>query len=363
MPDRASPSASFASESTDEEESDEEYQPPPPPPKTSVSPHNSDISSKNPPVNTIATTNYLMKRYAAQSRSSVLHSTSVSPMILRKPKSNPINSKPVVQRPISQANPTNFKSNFSLDKKDSDRSSQQSRLTNRSLNTKRQTQLVSYTTITPNSNKPPTSNTPSTVLSSSFILLKENQLTEDESNRLCQLTLEQMHQLCIRYPDKSDEETRRIYMEINENWNKYRTSIGEFWLTRLDARKRQSVIKIVWNNVQKIIKKIWTLETFTEEISLNKHFAKLEQKLLVNNGQFLWDLCQKKQNSFESTMIISKHRLSPLEVACCNRFIELCKQALFVVYRYSIDENLKKQRQLQQKQQQQGENSTIIVLS
>jgi hypothetical protein len=51
------------------------------------------------------------------------------------------------------------------------------------------------------------------------------------------------------------------------------------------------------------------------------------------------------------------NRVSPIELACCNRFIELCKQALFIVYRYSIDENIKKH------QQQQTENPTIIVIS
>lgn len=358
LPDRASPTASFASESTDnddDDDEDQEYQP-----QRSVSPHHSDVISRNSSVNNISTTNYLMKRYAAQSRSSLFRTTpSISPLTIPKQKTN---SKTLVQRPISQVNPANLKSNFFIEKKDSDRSNQQSRSTTRSFNNKKQTQFVSYTTITPNSTKPSTSNTPSTARSNSFLLIKENQLNEDEFNRLCQLTLEQMHQLCIRYPEKSDEETRRIYMEINENWGKYRNSIGEFWLTRLDSRKRQSIIKIVWNNVQKIIKKIWTMETFIEQLSLNKHFVKLEQKLLANNGQFLWDLCQKKQNSFESTMIVSKNRLSPFEVACCNRFIELCKHALFIVYRYSIDENAKKQRQTQQKQQQ-GENSTIVVFS
>ncbi len=63
----------------------------------------------------------------------------------------------------------------------------------------------------------------------------------------------------------------------------------------------------------------------------------------------------------ESSLITNRNRLSPIELACCNRFIELCKQALFIVYRYSNDENIKKKQQ--QQQQQQTENSTIIVIS
>jgi hypothetical protein len=104
-----------------------------------------------------------------------------------------------------------------------------------------------------------------------------------------------MHNLCIRYPEKSDDETRRMCNDINENWNRYRSSLGDFWLNKLDTRKRQAIIKIVWNNVQKIMKQIWTVEDFIEQLSLTKHLARLEQRLLANNGQYLWDICQKKQ--------------------------------------------------------------------
>jgi tubulin polyglutamylase TTLL7 len=62
-------------------------------------------------------------------------------------------------------------------------------------------------------------------------------------------------------------------------------------------------------------------------------------------------------SSWESTLITTTNRLSPIELACCNRFVELCKQALFIVYRYSIDEKIKKQKQ------QQSEGSTIMVIS
>lgn len=117
---------------------------------------------------------------------------------------------------------------------------------------------------------------------------------DDQLNNLYQLTLDQMHQLCIRYPNKSDDETRRIYTEITENWNKHRPSIGEFWLSKLDARKRQAIIKIVWNNIQQIMKQLWTADQCIEQLSLSKHLVRLEQRLLANNGQYLWDICQNR---------------------------------------------------------------------
>lgn len=120
-------------------------------------------------------------------------------------------------------------------------------------------------------------------------------MSEQDLTRFYQLTLEQMHQLCIRYPNKSDDETRQVYHEIVDNWTKYRTSLGEFWLTRLDGRKRQAILKIVRNNVHQIMKQLWTHEQALEQLSLTRQFTKLEQRLLTNNGQYLWDICQNKQ--------------------------------------------------------------------
>ena len=183
-----------------------------------------------------------------------------------------------------------------------------------------------------------------------------------------------MHQLCIRYPNKSDDETRKICNEINGNWSKYRSAIGEFWLIKLDSRKRQGIITIVWNNVQQIMKQLSTNNLFVEQLSLSKHLTKLEQRLLANNGQFLWDICQSRHkysqenqlfinlificySSWASSLTTNTNRLTPIEFACCNRFIELCKQALFIVYRYSTDEKNKKQQQNQQ------DRSTVTVTS
>lgn len=230
-----------------------------------------------------------MKRYASQSRTNVLHSTSISPLIIRKQRQTTLNSKTSFHRP-------NIKTNQLIEKKNNDRSNQQSQLTNRDINNK--SQIITYTTVIQPTRNKLTSNTPSTARSASFSFPKEYQLNDNQLNRLYQLTLEQMHQLCIRYPDKTDDETKKICNDILENWNKYRTSLGEFWLTKLDTKKRQSIIKIVWNNVQKIMKQLWNGEDLVEHLSLSKHLAKLEQRLLINNGQYLWDICQKKHKYF-----------------------------------------------------------------
>ncbi|CAF3166961.1 unnamed protein product [Rotaria socialis] len=357
--DRASPSASFVSELTDDDDEHNHQD-------RSSSPQPSDFVNKTTSsTNTITTNGSLLRRYTPQSRTNVLRTTPISPLILRKQRQSSIIPTNILQRPNlqSQASPSDIKTNRAIEKKsystsssqNADRPTQQSRLTTRVINS--QTQMVTFTTITQTGRKQQSSMTPSIGRSTSFNTPKELQINDDQLNHLYQSTLEQMHQLCIRYPNKSDDETRRICNEIVENWNKYRSLIGEFWLSKLDTKKRQAIIRIVWNNVQQIMKQLWTVDHYIEQLSLSKHLAKLEQRLLANSGQYLWDICQNRYNSWGSSLVTSTNRVSPIELACCNRFIELCKQALFIVYRYSVDEKIKKQ------QEHQSQGSTIMAIS
>jgi hypothetical protein len=141
--DRASPSASFASESSEDDNIYRSYSPP-----------SSELITKaTSSTNTLVTTNVLMKRYAAQSRTNVLRSTSISPLIIRKQRQTSlINSTNNLHRPNlnSQGTPPNFKSNSIIEKKTTSTPSsqntdrlnlQQSRLTNN------KSQLITYTPI------------------------------------------------------------------------------------------------------------------------------------------------------------------------------------------------------------------------
>ncbi|UJR38470.1 hypothetical protein I4U23_031138 [Adineta vaga] len=343
--DRGSPSASFASEGSYNDDDDDgiqtedEYQ--------FESPPSTDLLSKtSASTTTIKSNNSLIKKYASQSRTDV-SSTSISPLLLRKQRQSQCISTTLLQRTVGNT------SNRFLDKKVipkpmNQNLESQSRLGMRNMNNRSQT--ITYTTIIQTPRK--TTNVRSTIYNSP----KESQLNPDELNRLCQSILEQMHQLCIRYPNKTADETRQICNEVNKNWNKYRSSIGEFWLHRLDSRKRQAITRIVWSNVQQIIKQIWRIDQPIEQLSLSKHLMKLEQRLLSNNGQCLWEICQNKHNSWSTTLMSNTIRLTPIELSCCNRFVELCKQALFVVYRYSLEEKDEKQRQ------QQSEGTTVAVI-
>ena len=68
------------------------------------------------------------------------------------------------------------------------------------------------------------------------------------------------------------------------------------------------------------------------------------------------------RSSLESSIGKTAHRVSSIELACCHRFVELSKQALFIVYRYSLDEKMKRQQEQQaQSQQTTNDGSTVMV--
>ncbi|CAF1415190.1 unnamed protein product [Rotaria sp. Silwood1] len=204
-------------------------------------------------------------------------------------------------------------------------------------------QMVTYSSIVQATRKQQVNNQ-----SIAVNITKELQLTNTDLNRLYQLILNQMNKLRIHYPNKSDKETNQICIEIIENWNRYKSDIGRYWLVEFDANKRQSIIDIVWNNVQLIMKKVCIIDELVQQLPLNRHLMKLQRRLLANHGQCLWDTCQNKHNSWESLFVKSTNHLSDIELECCYRFVDLCKEALFIVYRYSIDEKIYQQKHINQ---------------
>ena len=103
------------------------------------------------------------------------------------------------------------------------------------------------------------------------------------------------------------------------------------------------MIDIVWNNLQEIMKKICLIEELIDQLPLNRQLLKLKRRLLSNHGQPFWDACLDRHSSWESLFIKSTKSISILELDCCYRFIDLAKQALFIVYCYSNDSRIPKQ--------------------
>ncbi|CAF1102310.1 unnamed protein product [Adineta ricciae] len=177
-------------------------------------------------------------------------------------------------------------------------------------------------------------------------ITKEYHLTNDDLCRLSELIFNEMNKLRIHYPNRTDQETNRLCITITENWAEYKADIGRFWLVELDANKRESIIQMVWINVQQIIKKICIIDELAQHLPLNRHLSKIERRLLANHGQCMWETCQNRHNSWELLFMKGNNPLSDIELKCCYRFVDMCKEALFIVYRYSNDEKFQKQKQL-----------------
>ncbi len=124
------------------------------------------------------------------------------------------------------------------------------------------------------------------------------------------------------------------------------------------------MIEIVWNNVQQVMKKVCIVDDLIHQLPLNRSLLKLKRRLLANHGQPFWDACQNRHrynsivklqflhsilfSSWESLFVKSTNSLSPIELNCCYRFVGLCQEALFVVYRCSINEKNRKQKHIHQ---------------
>ena len=72
--------------------------------------------------------------------------------------------------------------------------------------------------------------------------------------------------------------------------------------------------------------------------------AKISTSSSIIELSFCFPLFESLSSSWESLFTKSTNHLSDIELDCCYRFVDLCKEALFVVYQYSIDEKLYKQK-------------------
>ncbi|CAF3166581.1 unnamed protein product [Rotaria socialis] len=301
-----------------------------------------------------STSDTLMKIVSTQTPSDIVRSSSLSSLNKKKQQSNSLISTGNISRsraesdeipPGVSANRITEKEAYSTLPAPSKYADQQRLHSSKTKNSNDKSQIVTYSSIVramrqQQQQQQSSSNNQSAVID----MKKKLQLNDDDINRLYQLILDQMNKLCIHYPNKSYKETNHIFIEIMKNWNEYKSDIGRFWLAEFDANKRQSIIDIVWNNVQQIIKKLCIFDELAQQLSLNRHLMKLQRRLLANHGQCLWDTCQNKHNSWESLFVKSTNHLSEIELDCCYRFVDLCKETLFIVYRYSTDEKIYEQK-------------------
>ncbi|XP_045691575.1 tubulin polyglutamylase TTLL7 [Phyllostomus hastatus] len=160
--------------------------------------------------------------------------------------------------------------------------------------------------------------------------------TKEQEDDLTSQTLFVLKDMKIRFPGKSDAETLILVEDIIGNWKHHKTKVASYWLIKLDSVRQRKVLDIVKTSIRTILPRIWKV-TDVDEIYLYRIFNRVFNRLLWSHGQGLWNCFCDSGSSWESIFSKSPEVVTPLQLQCCQRLVELCKQCLLVVYRHTTD--------------------------
>uniref|UniRef100_G1PDN0 Tubulin tyrosine ligase like 7 n=1 Tax=Myotis lucifugus TaxID=59463 RepID=G1PDN0_MYOLU len=160
--------------------------------------------------------------------------------------------------------------------------------------------------------------------------------TKEQEEDLTSQTLLVLQDMKIRFPGKSDAETQLLVEDILENWKFHKTKVASYWLIKLDSVKQRKVLDIVKTNIRTILPRIWKV-TDVDELHLYRIFNRVFNRLLWSHGQGLWNCFCDSGSSWESIFSKSPEVVTSLQLQCCQRLVELCKQCLLLVYKYSTE--------------------------
>ncbi|KAK1339871.1 hypothetical protein QTO34_018429 [Cnephaeus nilssonii] len=142
--------------------------------------------------------------------------------------------------------------------------------------------------------------------------------TKEQEEDLTSQTLFVLKDMKIRFPGKSDAESLLLVEDILDNWKFHKTKVASYWLIKLDSVKQRKV-------------------TDVDELHLYRIFNRVFNRLLWSHGQGLWNCFCDSGSSWESIFSKSPEVVTPLQLQCCQRLVELCKQCLLLVYKYATE--------------------------
>ncbi|XP_063480270.1 tubulin polyglutamylase TTLL7 isoform X1 [Symphalangus syndactylus] len=160
--------------------------------------------------------------------------------------------------------------------------------------------------------------------------------TKEQEDDLTSQTLFVLKDMKIRFPGKSDAESELLIEDIIDNWKYHKTKVASYWLIKLDSVKQRKVLDIVKTSIRTVLPRIWKVPD-VEEVNLYRIFNRVFNRLLWSHGQGLWNCFCDSGSSWESIFNKSPEVVTPLQLQCCQRLVELCKQCLLVVYKYATD--------------------------
>ncbi|XP_066503559.1 tubulin polyglutamylase TTLL7 isoform X2 [Hoplias malabaricus] len=163
-----------------------------------------------------------------------------------------------------------------------------------------------------------------------------NVRSKDQEAELTRQTLAALGEMRIRFPGKSEEEAEAVLNEILNNWKFHKPKVASYWLVKLDATKQRKVLDIVRTNVRSVLQRIWR-EPDVDSLRLYRLFGRVFNRLLWSHGQGLWNCFCSSGSSWESIFSKSSEVVTTLELQCCQRLVQLCRDCLLVVYKFVAD--------------------------
>ncbi|KAF7665917.1 hypothetical protein LDENG_00127100 [Lucifuga dentata] len=151
--------------------------------------------------------------------------------------------------------------------------------------------------------------------------------SKEQEAELVHQSLAALTAMRIRFPGKTEEEAEAVLDEILDNWKYHKQKVASYWLVKLDSTKQRKVLDIVRTN------RIWR-EPDVESLHLYRLFNRVFNRLLWSHGQGLWNCFSNTGSSWETIFSKSSEMVSPQELQCCRRLVQLCRDCLLVVYKF-----------------------------
>ncbi|XP_019386741.1 PREDICTED: tubulin polyglutamylase TTLL7 isoform X1 [Crocodylus porosus] len=165
-------------------------------------------------------------------------------------------------------------------------------------------------------------------------LLQEK--TKEQEEALTRETLLIFNDMRLKFLGKTEEEAELIIENIMDNWKYHKTKVASYWLVKLDAVKQRKVLDIVRTSVRTVLQRVWRVSDI-ESLHLYCIFNRVFSRLLWSHGQGLWNCFCNSGSSWETIFSRSMEAVTPEQLQCCQRIVQLCKHCLLVVYKYSTD--------------------------
>ncbi|NXS89669.1 TTLL7 polyglutamylase, partial [Erpornis zantholeuca] len=162
------------------------------------------------------------------------------------------------------------------------------------------------------------------------------QKTKEQELALTKETLLLINDLRIKFPGKTNEESELIIEDIMDNWKDHKTKVSSYWLVKLDPAKQRKVLDIVRTSVRAVLQHVWKAPDI-ENLHLYRLFNRVYNRLLWSHGQGLWNCFCNSGSSWETMFSKGSDVVTPEQLQCCRRIVQLCKHCLLVVYKLSSD--------------------------